>query len=135
MNIKTLIYRRPHMRSQRLMMLEYVGKHILDNCFDIMQISSQNSPIILVFPERWLNVIEERALIPRLEYYYPNVTEVTIHTHSVYIIQCIDSKCSSIVCTEEEVENGLISETNDLTVRLWSDGFNGNFTGNLNEKE
>jgi hypothetical protein len=48
--------------------------------------------IFLSFPERWLNILEQRALINRIEQFYPKCEELIIKTHSVYIIQCVKSE-------------------------------------------
>lgn len=48
--------------------------------------------IHLEYPERWCNILEQRALMGRLFKYYPNIKLLTITTHSVYIIQCVYSQ-------------------------------------------
>jgi len=55
--------------------------------FDSKYFTSLSHSFYLEYPERWLNIIEQRCLLQGLMLNYPN-SSFTIKTHSVYIIQC-----------------------------------------------
>jgi hypothetical protein len=84
------VYTRPNLRGSETEMLMYMGKQILNNLFDIREVDEHTTSFHLEYPERWANIVELRALITRIPILYPNIQRVTITTHSVYIIQCVN---------------------------------------------
>lgn len=87
-DLKLYVYQRPDMRSPQIEFIGYIGKIALDNMFEYMITDEITTELFFVFPERFLNIIEERCLYSRIEKFYPNVTKVIIMTQSVYLIQC-----------------------------------------------
>lgn len=90
-------YTRPNLRSYFIEMESYMGRGVLDNCFDKFKIDEETTNVFFSFPERWLNILEQRCLYDRLDKYYPNLKKITIKTHSVYIIQCTQASYIRIV--------------------------------------
>ena len=90
------VYTRPNLRGSETEMLMYMGKHILDNLFDIRKVDEHTTSFHLEYPERWANLPELRAIVTRIPILYPNIQSVTITTHSVYIIQCVHKKHISV---------------------------------------
>jgi hypothetical protein len=80
------VYTRPNLRSDD--MLVYIGQSVCRNCFDDLEVDQKTTKIAIEYPERWCNILELRQLVKRILDYYPNVENITIKTHSVYIIQC-----------------------------------------------
>lgn len=119
-DLTVYIFRRPNMRDESLEYELHIGRRVLDNIFDGPFVVDETiKTLFLSFPENWTNIIEQRCLFQRLFHYYPNLTKLTIKTQSVYIIQCTPAGCCRIVqCPGEE--NGLSSETNDMTAILSS---------------
>ena len=123
-NFKLTVYvqRRPHMRCPNLEYLLNVGLSALQQMFDKEEIDPLVTKLELMFPERWLNIVEERSLLRRLEHFYPNLTEVKIYTQSVYILQCVSNKDIVIISSEDECAE--IARTGNIvdesvTGRLW----------------
>jgi hypothetical protein len=74
-------------------MFAYVGMPILANLFDACKVDEKTKTVNLYYPERWANILEQRALLERIVALYPNIEKVDITTHSVYIIQCTHNGC------------------------------------------
>jgi hypothetical protein len=91
-DLQVLVFTRPNLRGSETEMLMYMGKTHLDNIFDKCQVDEKTTSLHFEYPERWTNIIEQRALLERIPLLYPNIKKVTIKTHSVYIIQCTHSK-------------------------------------------
>lgn len=104
--LKVYVYTRPNLRAYSIEMESYMGRNILDNCFDEFKIDGETTEIFFSFPERWLNILEQRELYDRLDKYYPNLKKVTIKTHSVYIIQCTPSRHIGIVDDSSLIPEG-----------------------------
>lgn len=96
-DLTVLIYRRPDMMDESLEYELYMGMAQLKNMFNEEKIDEKTTELFFSFPERWLNIIQERCLYQRIEKFYPNVKKVTIKTHSVYIIQATKSENCLIV--------------------------------------
>ena len=116
------VQRRPHMRCPNLEYLLHSGLSALQQMFDKEEIDPTVTELTFMFPERWLNVVEERSLLRRLEHFYPNLTDVRIYTQSVYILQCVAKKDILILSSEDECakiaqEGDLVHES--TTGRLW----------------
>lgn len=112
--IDCLVYRRPHLRDDNLEMEMYMGKGVLESIYDKLEQRPDVKTLFLSFPERWLNIIEERQLYERLQYYCPNLQKVTIKTHSVYIVQCTTGKDIGLIDEIPQNEN-----QTDVTCRQW----------------
>jgi hypothetical protein len=89
-NLRVWVYQRPHLRDEMLEYESYMGLGVLKRLFDadINATLPDVTHLFLPFPERWLNIVEERSLYPRLQMWCPNLTSLEIKTQSVYIIQC-----------------------------------------------
>jgi hypothetical protein len=108
--LEVLIYRRPNLRDSSVEMEMYMGRNILDNLFDTMKVDEVVTSCYFSFPETWLNIVEQRSLLSRIEKYYPNVKHVKIKTHSVYIIQMTGKGESFIVSGVQEEREPLPAE-------------------------
>lgn len=93
--ITVYVYRRPNMRDEGLEMEMYMGMDFIRTCFDKMEVREDITSVNLSFPERWLNIVEQRSIYERAKKYCPNLKELVIKTHSVYIIQCTPNKHQS----------------------------------------
>lgn len=120
-DIKVYVQRRPHMRDENLEMMMHFGLGILKRIFDEERVDESISSATFYYPERWMNIVEERSLYDRLAKYCPNLKKVEIVTQSVYIIQCTASPSVLIISSEDEVERlkteSLTQESD--TGRLW----------------
>jgi hypothetical protein len=111
--LEVLIYRRPNLRDSTVEMEMYMGRNILDNLFDTMIVDTSVTSCYFSFPETWLNVVEQRSLLSRIEKYYPNIEQVKIKTHSVYIIQMTYAGESFIVGSHLEMCEPLPAESDE----------------------
>ena len=105
------VHRRPNLRSEHLEMKMFMGRGVLESLFDKMQIDTSARNVEFSFPETWLNILEQRQLLARLQEYCPNLESVIIDTHSVYIIQCTPNGCVFIVTPESAIDKPPINET------------------------
>lgn len=101
-DLTVYLFRRPFMRCEALEMEMYMGQSQLKTMFDDERVDESVTSLFLSFPERWMNIVEERSLYPRIEKYLPNCKEVTIKTQSVYILQSTHAEDIKIVADEEE---------------------------------
>jgi hypothetical protein len=95
--LKLFIYTRPNLRDVDLEMEMFMGRNVLESIYDRMEVLENIKSLFLSFPERWLNIVEQRQLWKRLAKYCPNLEEVQVKTHSVFIIQCTPNKCCLIM--------------------------------------
>lgn len=121
--IKVYVHQRPHMRDDSLEYELYVGRGVLQNIFELNPKVCDDKSIILSFPERWLNIVEERSLFARIGKYYPQLKTLTIKTQSVYIIQCCPAAYIRIVLPEgfegklsQEGDEGLLYIKNPMNL-------------------
>lgn len=117
MEYEVIVYRRPNMFMVNDHPLNMVGVNYLKELFHGNRNSVKDKEIILFFPERFLNIIEEHMLIDRMEKY--GCKKLTIYTHSVYIIQC--SK-NTMVVDDELIPEGTDGKTSNPT-NLCLNGF------------
>ena len=120
--IKLLVQRRPHMRDDNLEMVMHMGTQVLRQIFDDMRVDETVKHLVLYFPERWMNIVEERSLWDRLVKYCPKLKSVEIMTQSVYLIQMTRAENILILASEDEIarkeaEGGLTQESTEG--RLW----------------
>lgn len=102
-DLTVYVYRRPNLRDEGLELEMYLGMQFLRTCFDDMKIDPNITVVNLSFPERWLNIIEQRSIFERAAKYCPNLKSLVIKTHSVYIIQCTEKENCFIVQEGEEL--------------------------------
>lgn len=100
LKIQVYLYRRPNLRTYSIEMESYMGRKALDYLFDFHEPPLESKTLVLSFPERWLNILEQRQLLNRIKGRMPWVEEVTIKTHSVYIIQTC--KAEDMLIVEKE---------------------------------
>lgn len=117
------IYRRPHMRCDQLEMELYMGRNVLDQIFDKEVVDETITQLRLSFPERWMNIVEERSLFNRLQKYCPNLKSVFIKTQSVYIIQSTPAASCFILKGPEEQAGAKLPQESD-TGRLYFPNMN-----------
>jgi hypothetical protein len=112
---KLFIYTRPNLRDEDLEMEMFMGRNVLESIYDRMEVLENIKSLFLSFPERWLNIIEQRQLWERLAKYCPNLEEVQVKTHSVFIIQCTPNKCCFIM-------DKTLPDDGDLAGKNYHDG-------------
>lgn len=96
------VHRRANLLSPDVEMTQYIGYNILQTLFVREQVDPSIKRVHLFFPERWLNITQERSIFMRLEQFCPNLEKVEIDTGSVYIIQCVSNKNMQIIVSQEE---------------------------------
>jgi hypothetical protein len=101
MDIKVWVYQRPNMFAVNDNTFNMVGYCELKRLFagEVDFKVPEGSKLQLFYPERFLNVVEERQLVFRAEKAGYESLEIT--THSVYIIQTIHSENIKIVHRED----------------------------------
>lgn len=85
-DIEVIVYRRPNMFAVNENMFNMIGVGELQKFFTVQDYKGDSKEIEWFYPERFLNIVEQRQLITRLE--SSDYKKVRIVTHSVYIIQC-----------------------------------------------
>lgn len=108
--IEVLIHRRPNLLDDNLEYLLYRGQHILRQIFVDERVDETVRNQDFWFPERWLNIVQERSLYDRLQKYCPKLQSITIHTQSVYIIQCTPASSCMIVSSKDEQDFGSLPQ-------------------------
>jgi hypothetical protein len=99
-NLKVYAHRRPNLRADEALI--YLGLDVLSDLFDHPDKDlSHIESVVLQFPERWLNILEQRALLEALRTRCPNLTSVRINTHSPYILQVVPNGCLFSVHEQE----------------------------------
>jgi len=86
------VNRRPNLRTDQI--FNDLGKAALIALFDTQAVKEGVTSLYFAYPERWANILEQRALVEGLadKSIFPDLKDVTILTHSVYIIQTCPSK-------------------------------------------
>jgi len=120
--LSVYVQRRPHMRDDNLEYVLYAGQGILRQIFDDERVDESVTEAKFYFPERWMNIVEERSLFMRLEKYCPNLKKVEIVTQSVYIIQSTPAGSVKILTSKDENnkierDGNIVQES--VTGRLW----------------
>ena len=59
------------MRDDNLEMERFIGTDVLRSIFDEEKERPDVNSLFLSFPERWMNIVEERSLYGRLERFLP----------------------------------------------------------------
>lgn len=116
------VQRRPHMRDDNLEYQLHMGQGVLRQIFDEERVDPSITNVEFFYPERWMNIVEERSLYGRLKRFCPNLKSVNIVTQSVYIVQCTPSGMVRIAQSEDEQERaaaeGKLTQESE-TGRLW----------------
>lgn len=87
---------RPNLRDDELFV--YIGQKFLMDLFDDPDKDlTTTTKVQLIYPERWLNVVEQRILYDAILDRCPNIAEIFIKTHSAYILQCTPNGCAFII--------------------------------------
>lgn len=111
------------MRDDNLEYQLHIGQRVLKQIFDEERIDPDVTEVEFFYPERWMNIVEERSLYQRLEHFCPNLKKVNIVTQSVYIIQCTPSANVKIVSSwdeQQQIEKSNRKLTQESTHgRLW----------------
>ena len=94
-----------------------IGRSVLEQIFDKEVVDESVTRLTLYYPERYMNIIEERSLYDRLAVYCPKLESVEIMTQSGYIIQCTKAEDIKILMSKEELEGPFPRES--ATGRLW----------------
>lgn len=100
MEISVLCDPRPNLRDKE--MTVFVGQLFLSDLFDTDKDMSEHTSVYLEYPERWINILEQRALFKAIELRCPNMEKVSVLTHSVYIIQVTPSGCLKVISNKED---------------------------------
>jgi hypothetical protein len=103
-DIEVLVYRRPDMFSVNDNLYNMVGLGELKKLFRIENYVCEKQALELFYPERFLNIVEQRALLTRIVN-AKNYTECRITTQSPFIIQCSTNVRIAQVPGEQLTEN------------------------------
>lgn len=117
-DLKVYVFRRPHMRCESLEYELHMGKNVLHEIFDDETVNETRTRVVLPFPERWLNIVEEQSLFLRLQKYCPNLKTVEVKTQSPHIISTTPRECCFIVRGEEELAGAAMPQ-GALEGRQW----------------
>lgn len=113
MNLRVYVFKRPNMFKVHDNYYNMIGYGELKHMYTIENYISGVSNLTLYYPERFLNIIEQRDLINRIE--KAGYDKARIVTSSVYIIQCVNSKNIRIYDDEEIPEDGRFKLSNDFS--------------------
>lgn len=113
MDLKVYVFRRPNMFKVHDNYYNMIGYGELKHMYTIENYISGVSELTLYYPERFLNIIEQRDLVNRIE--KVGYKKASIVTSSVYIIQCVDSKNVRIYEDENIPEDGRFKLSNDFS--------------------
>lgn len=113
MKLTVYIFRRPNMFLVQQNLYNLVGLSELERLFTVEGYKTQHKSVTWYYPERFLNIIEQRVLIQRAE--SAGYEEVMIVTNSVYIVQCCVKENIRIVQDELIPEDGRFKLSNDYS--------------------
>lgn len=85
-DIEVIVYRRPNMFRVNANLYNMIGVGELEKFFTVEDYKGDGDEIERYYPERFLNIAEQRSLLQRLE--ASNYKKVRIITSSVHLIQC-----------------------------------------------
>lgn len=105
MKIEVFVYQRPNMFKVQENLFNLAGYSELKNLFSIIGYKTECKSLTLFYPERFLNIIEQRVLIHRAR--KSGFKEIQIVTSSVYIIQTVSREDIQIVKTGNIIEETL----------------------------
>mgnify|MGYP001572395561 CR=1 FL=1 len=96
-DLLALVYIRPNFLDDALEYELDIGRPVLRRLFHEMEIDRGTISGVLIFPERWTNVIERRQLFQRVATYLPNLKRLTVKTHCPVLIGEIRPECIRMV--------------------------------------
>lgn len=112
MKIEIVVFTRPNMFNVHTDTLNMLGYGHLEQLYSDPEYKVKGGTLKLSFPERFLNFLEQRVLVQRAE--NAGFDELIMTTHSVYIIQTVQSKYVRIVQDNKIPEDGgLFKLSND----------------------
>ncbi len=117
MNLAVYVTRRPDMFAVDNNMYNRIGYGELKNLYRVENYVSDHNKLTLYYPERFLNIPEQHALIERIE--SAGYEDVTIVTHSVYIVQTVHNTSVKILDDSDvsdigfKLSNGSIAMPDD----------------------
>jgi len=85
-DIEVILYKRPNMFRVNDNMYNMLGLGELENFYNIPDYKGSGKELLLFYPERFINIVEQKALIERLM--KSDYKKVRIITHSPFIVQC-----------------------------------------------
>jgi len=101
--IELIIYKRPNMFAVHWAYGKDVGTYDLEQMFTNPDFKAGQDKLVLYYPERFLNIIEQRALFGRIK--DVGYKSCYIVSHSVYLIQTVHSKCIGVV-DDDDIPEG-----------------------------
>ena len=113
--LKVLLHNRPYLRDDNLEFKFMVGYSCLKKIFDNMIIDESIKRVELYFPERNINILEQRQLLGRIFTYFPNINWIYIETHSPFIVQSIPNGHVFVVQYENQVK-----DTSNHEIKLYN---------------
>lgn len=111
MEIEVIVFRRPNMFKVNDNLFNMVGYIDLEGIFTNENYKPLSKTIELYYPERFLNILEERTLIRRLESF--GFEKVKITTHSEHICTTVPNDCLRVVQDELIEESSQFRLSND----------------------
>lgn len=112
MKVEVIVFKRPNMFVVHTNTLNMLGYGHLEQLYSDPEYKVKGGTLQLTFPERFLNILEQRVLVERAK--QAGFDKLIITTHSVYIIQTVHSKDIRIVQDTEIPEGkGLFKLSND----------------------
>ena len=113
MELKVVVYKRPNMFIVNESPINMLGVSTLKSLFHDEGFKDTSSFLTILYPERFLNVLEQRDLINRIS--KQNYTNVNIVTHSCFIIQTVPKDYLRVVNDEpiNEDEKPFIMSNNE----------------------
>jgi len=100
-NLEIIVFRRPNMFYVNHNMFNQAGVGELEKLFTIENYECSPQALQLFYPERFLNVVEQRALLTRIKN-AKNYTKISITTSSPFIIQTAHKDVIKIYSPENE---------------------------------
>lgn len=100
MNLSVVVFRRPNMFKVNENMYHMIGFGELEKLFTIEGYKTTSKSLTLYYPERFLNIMEQRVLLERIE--SAGFKDVQIATQSTFIIQTTPRDCCKIAVVEPE---------------------------------
>lgn len=110
MNLEVIVFKRPNMFNVQENLYNLIGYQELKNLFTIENYKA-SVDVTLYYPERFLNILEQRDLVKRAK--NAGFKSLKVYTHSVYIIQTVSSDNIKVVCDADIPEDGRFKLSND----------------------
>lgn len=119
MKVDVIVFRRPNMFNVHDNLFNMIGYTDLKGIFTDENYKPTGKTLILYYPERFLNILEQRILIRRLEDF--GYEDVSITTHSEHICTTVPNGCLKVV-QDELIEEGSQFRLSNDYVGLPGDG-------------